>query len=55
MAWEPAESAVEDVGDVLQAVGERVNYVQRLELNLPGFVKGDEWFEEGVRVLREWM
>lgn len=51
VAWEPAESTVEDVGDMLQVVGDLVVGVERLELNLPGFVKGVGWFEEGVRAL----
>lgn len=55
VAWEPAETTVGDVQDVLRIVGKRVICARRLEINLPGFVKGDEWLEERVRALREWV
>jgi len=51
VAWEPVVSTVEDVVDVLQVIGDRVKDVKRFELSLPEFVKGIEWFEEGIRAL----
>lgn len=55
VAWRPAGATVGDVEDVLRIVGKRGNGARRLEINLPGFVEGDEGFEEVVRKLKKWV